>query len=86
MVGSSLYLEGVIADEEAPYKRILTHGFIVDEKKRKISKSDETQTADGYVKKYGADLVRLWCLLLITEMMYLFQTIYSNRLSIHTAL
>lgn len=73
---ADLYLEGsdqhrgwfqssiwtsVIADGKAPYKRILTHGFIVDENKRKISKSDgKPQTADGYVKQYGADLVRLW--------------------------
>lgn len=52
---------GVIADGKAPYKSILTHGFIVDENKKKISKSDgKPQTADGYIQQYGADLVRLW--------------------------
>ncbi len=49
----------------APYKTVLTHGFMVDADKEKISKSkqagyDKPQTADAYVKKYGADIVRLW--------------------------
>jgi isoleucyl-tRNA synthetase len=40
---------------------VLTHGFVVNEKRQKISKSDgKPQTADDYVKKYGADIVRLW--------------------------
>jgi len=44
-----------------PYRTVLTHGFVVDESGRKISKSDgKPQTADDYVKKYGADLIRLW--------------------------
>ena len=46
---------------EVPYKRILTHGFVVDGDGRKISKSDgKPQTADSYVTKYGADVLRLW--------------------------
>ena len=46
----------------APFKRIITHGFVVNEGTRqKISKSDgHPQTADGYVAKYGADVIRLW--------------------------
>jgi len=44
-----------------PYRAVLTHGFVVDEGGRKISKSDgKPQTADDYVKKYGADLIRFW--------------------------
>ena len=51
----------MICYQEAPYKRILTHGFVVDGDGRKISKSDgKPQTADSYVKKYGADVLRLW--------------------------
>lgn len=47
--------------DSAPYKRILTHGFVVDGDGRKISKSDgKPQTADSYVTKYGADVLRLW--------------------------
>ncbi len=57
---SSLWT-GVIADGAKPYKRVVTHGFIVDENKRKISKSEgKPQTADSYVAKYGADILRLW--------------------------
>ncbi len=45
----------------APYRAVLTHGFVVNEKRQKISKSDgKPQTADGYVAKHGADIVRLW--------------------------
>ena len=50
-----------------PYKTVLTHGFMVDADREKISKSkqgqggyDKPQTAEAYVKKYGADVVRLW--------------------------
>src|SRR5208337_2210160 len=46
---------------------VLTHGFMVDADREKISKSkqgqggyDKPQTAESYVKKYGADVVRLW--------------------------
>jgi isoleucyl-tRNA synthetase len=51
----------------APYKTVLTYGFVVDADREKISKSnqgqssyEEPQTAEAYVKKYGADIVRLW--------------------------
>src|SRR5690606_23297207 len=50
-----------------PYKTVLTHGFVVDADREKISKSkqgqggyEKPQTAEAYVKKYGADVVRLW--------------------------
>ncbi len=48
-----------------PYKTVLTHGFMVDADREKISKSKQTgyekpQTSEAYVKKYGADVVRLW--------------------------
>ncbi len=51
---------GVIADGAAPYKHVLTHGFIVDEKGEKISKSKGAMSSDGWVQKYGADIMRLW--------------------------
>jgi isoleucyl-tRNA synthetase len=49
----------------APFKTVLTHGFLVDADRDKISKSkqgsyEKPQTADANVKKYGADVVRLW--------------------------
>ncbi|MDR2576504.1 MAG: isoleucine--tRNA ligase [Puniceicoccales bacterium] len=45
----------------APYKAVLTHGFIVGEDRKKISKSsDKPQSSDDYVARYGADVIRLW--------------------------
>ncbi|MEX2043925.1 MAG: class I tRNA ligase family protein, partial [Opitutus sp.] len=59
---SSLWT-GVIAFGQAPYKAVLTHGFIVDKDRQKISKSStyqKPQTADAYVSQHGADVIRLW--------------------------
>ena len=59
---SSLWT-GVIAYGGAPYKTVLTHGFIVDEERKKISKSstyEKPQTSDAYIAEYGADVMRLW--------------------------
>jgi isoleucyl-tRNA synthetase len=51
----------------APFKTVLTHGFMVDADREKISKSkqgqggyEKPQTSEAYIKKYGADVVRLW--------------------------
>ena len=59
---SSLWTS-VIAYGAAPYKGVLTHGFIVDEEQKKISKSSsyqKPQTSDAYIAEYGADVIRLW--------------------------
>ena len=59
---SSLWTS-VIAFGAAPYKAVLTHGFIVDHERNKISKSssyEKPQTSDAYVADYGADVIRLW--------------------------
>ncbi len=59
---SSLWTS-VIAFGKAPYRAVLTHGFIVDEEQKKISKSStyqKPQTSDAYVGEYGADVIRLW--------------------------
>ena len=63
---SSLLLS-LAGNHAAPYKTVLTHGFMVDEDREKISKSKQgqggyvkPQTADRYIKDYGADVVRLW--------------------------
>ncbi len=45
----------------APYKAVLTHGFVVDESGRKMSKSVGNVVApDSVIKQYGADVLRLW--------------------------
>ncbi len=51
---------GVIAEQGAPFKEVLTHGFIVEASGEKISKSKGAMSSDGWVGKYGADIVRLW--------------------------
>jgi isoleucyl-tRNA synthetase len=63
---SSLLLS-LAGNGAAPYKTVLTHGFMVDADREKISKSkqgqggyEKPQTAEAYVKRYGADVVRLW--------------------------
>jgi isoleucyl-tRNA synthetase len=61
---SSLLLS-LAGNAAAPFKTVLTHGFMVDADREKISKSkqgayEKPQTAEAYVKKYGADVVRLW--------------------------
>lgn len=46
---------------ETPYRAVLTHGFTVDEKGRKMSKSlGNTIAPDKVIKTMGADIVRLW--------------------------
>ncbi len=45
----------------APYRAVLTHGFALDEKGRKMSKSEgNVLSPDDVTKKYGADILRLW--------------------------
>ncbi|PPR45516.1 MAG: Isoleucine--tRNA ligase [Alphaproteobacteria bacterium MarineAlpha5_Bin8] len=45
----------------APYESVLTHGFVVDGKGRKMSKSlGNAMTPDDILKKYGVDILRLW--------------------------
>ena len=63
---SSLLLS-LAGNKSAPFKTVLTHGFMVDADREKISKSkqgqggyEKPQTAEAYVSKYGADVVRLW--------------------------
>jgi isoleucyl-tRNA synthetase len=59
---SSLWTS-VVAYGAAPYRAVLTHGFIVDEEQKKISKSSayqKPQTSDAYIADYGADVIRLW--------------------------
>ena len=46
---------------EAPYKSVLTHGFVVDGKGRKMSKSLGNVVApEDVIKKNGAEILRLW--------------------------
>lgn len=45
----------------APFKGVLTHGFVVDEKGKKMSKSVGNVVApEKVISKYGAEILRLW--------------------------
>jgi isoleucyl-tRNA synthetase len=45
----------------APYKKVLTHGFVVDGEGKKMSKSiGNVISPQDVMKKYGADILRLW--------------------------
>jgi len=45
----------------APYRSVLTHGFVVDGKGRKMSKSLGNVVApEDIIKKHGAEVLRLW--------------------------
>ena len=57
---SSLII-GVAAHGKAPYKTVLSHGFVLDGKGNKMSKSlGNTVDPIKLVNQYGADIVRLW--------------------------
>jgi len=66
----SSLLTSVAAQGQAPYKTVLTHGFVLDEKGYKMSKSlgnviDPLKVIEGGNNKkqepaYGADVLRLW--------------------------
>jgi isoleucyl-tRNA synthetase len=60
----SSLLTSIAATGEAPYKNVLTNGFVVDQERKKLSKSNT-----GYekpvdlmtlVNQHGADVLRLW--------------------------
>ena len=57
----SSLLEAVGSRGVAPFKAVLTHGFVLDESGRKMSKSLGNVTApQEVIAKYGADILRLW--------------------------
>lgn len=57
----SSLLTGAAIDGHAPYKALLTHGFTVDEKGRKMSKSlGNTILPEQINDKQGAEILRLW--------------------------
>ena len=57
----SSLLTGCAMDGRAPYKALLTHGFVVDGSGHKMSKSKGNVIAPQKVMdSYGADILRLW--------------------------
>ena len=57
----SSLLESVGTRNRAPYKSVLTHGFVVDGEGKKMSKSiGNVIGAEEAIDKYGAEILRLW--------------------------
>lgn len=57
---SSLFLSSAV-EHKAPYKGVLTHGFTVDDKGEKMSKSKGNVIApEKVLKEYGSEILRLW--------------------------
>jgi isoleucyl-tRNA synthetase len=60
----SSLLESVGTNGIAPYKNVLTHGFVLDEKGYKMSKSvGNVVDPLKMMEQYGADIIRLWVML-----------------------
>ena len=60
----SSLLESVGTKGKAPYKNVLTHGFVLDEKGYKMSKSlGNVVDPLKMMEQYGADIIRLWVML-----------------------
>ena len=61
-------LHGVAMNGQPPFKAVMTHGFTLDAKGRKMSKSmGNTVTPENVIERYGADVLRLWVALADTR-------------------
>lgn len=59
----SSLLTSVATKGFSPYKSILTHGWVIDEEGKKMSKSAGNGISpQDIIKEYGADILRLWVL------------------------
>ena len=57
----SSLLESIATRRKAPYRSVLTHGFVVDGEGKKMSKSvGNVIDSQEIVEKYGAEILRLW--------------------------
>ncbi len=58
---NSSLLTSIAARGEAPYKAVVTNGFTVDKKGKKMSKSiGNVVSPHDIIEQYGADILRLW--------------------------
>ncbi len=58
---NSSLITGYITQQKAPYKSVLSHGFVLDAKGNKMSKSlGNVITPKQIYQKYGSDILRLW--------------------------
>ncbi|WP_343128709.1 isoleucine--tRNA ligase [Buchnera aphidicola (Kurisakia onigurumii)] len=58
---SSLIIASVRNNKSTPFKKIISHGFIVDKQGNKMSKSVGNIISPNFIiKKFGSDILRLW--------------------------
>ncbi len=58
---NSSLIVGTAVYGSAPYKQVLSHGFVMDENGKKMSKSQWNAVAPAEItKQYGANILRLW--------------------------
>ena len=58
---NSSLIVGTAVHGQAPYRQVLSHGFVMDGNGVKMSKSQWNAVAPAEItKKYGADILRLW--------------------------
>jgi isoleucyl-tRNA synthetase len=58
---NSSLITSTILTNQPPYHQVLSHGFVVDEKGHKMSKSlGNVIDPEEIIKKYGVDVLRLW--------------------------
>ncbi len=76
----SSLLEACGTRGQAPYKAVLTHGFVLDGQGKKMSKSSgNVVSPEDIIKKSGSDILRLWVALTdYTEDMRIGNEILSN--------
>ncbi len=54
-------INSILIFDNIPYKKIMTHGFILDKDGKKMSKSlKNIITPSDIINKFGADVLRLW--------------------------
>lgn len=54
-------ISAIALRDQSPFKQVLTHGFVVDGQGKKMSKSTgNVVSPQDVMKKYGADILRLW--------------------------
>uniref|UniRef100_UPI00051B7FA6 class I tRNA ligase family protein n=1 Tax=[Mycoplasma] collis TaxID=2127 RepID=UPI00051B7FA6 len=74
---NSSLINSVVYRGKSPYKELLSHGFIVDEKNRKMSKSIGNVVSPlDIVEKYGADILRIW----VANSEYTNDVSFSNKI------
>lgn len=58
---NSSLITSVILANQPPYQQVLSHGFVVDEKGQKMSKSlGNVIDSEKLLEKFGSDVLRLW--------------------------